>query len=47
MKIQEYKESDFQGIFRVKLIAKNINKLNINNVMSLSEETYKCSEPDC
>ena len=36
-------ESELLSIFRVKLTAKNI----FCNVMSLSEETNKFSEPNC
>ena len=53
MKMEKYMESELFGIFPVKMLAKNIvlrspgtQHGTISAVMSLTEETPKCSESD-
>ena len=52
--MEEYMESELSGIFRVKLLAKNIvlrspgtQRRAVSAVISLSAETSKCSELHC
>ena len=53
--MEEYMEFKFSGIFQVKLVAKKYStwvpvdptSTCLCRVMSLSEETCKCSEPNC
>ena len=51
MKMEKYMESELTGTFQAYLVARNIllwsPSSRFCSEMSLSQETYKFSEPDC